>query len=159
MKKFLNLSLNEGVHATHIVSFLIASLLSILMATFMPQFQPYLLSEFLNIPEEQQGVISGNLNFWGEIAIIISVGFFGTLSDKIGRRWVMAFGFLLIAFGVGLYPYAENLQELLFYRIVYSVGFAAVICMLVTLVADYVKDESRGKAAGAGARVEGGHPR
>lgn len=148
MTRFLGLTLNKGVSNLHILSFLLASMLSILMATFMPQIQPYLLTEFLKIPETQQGVVSGNLNFWGEIAIILTVGFFGALSDKIGRRWVMVIGFCLIAFGVGAYPYAENLNELLLYRIVYSCGFAAVSCALVTLVADYVSNESRGKAAG-----------
>jgi MFS family permease len=96
----------------------------------------------------RQGVISGNLNFWGEIVIIATVGLWGSLSDKIGRRAVSAMGFLLISAGILSYGFARDLTELLLARVVYSAGIAAVSTMLITIMADYVTNSSRGRATG-----------
>ena len=120
----------------------------IMLATFLPGSQPFLLNEFLNVPESQQGVVSGNLNFAAEIVIILVIGVFGAMSDRVGRRVVMAFGFAVMGLAFYLYPQATTITELLVYRLIYAVGVAAVTVMTVTIVADYVQDESRGKATG-----------
>jgi len=123
-------------------------MIAIMLAAFLPQSQAFLLTEYLHVPESEQGVVSGNLNFWGEIVIIMTVGLFGALSDRIGRRIVMAFGFLTMGVAFYFYPRATDVSELLAYRLIYSAGIAAVSCMIVTVIADYVKDVSRGKASG-----------
>ncbi|MCH9695362.1 MAG: MFS transporter [Gammaproteobacteria bacterium] len=129
-------------------SYYMACLVAIMLATFLPQSQAFLLTEYLRIPESEQGVVSGNLNFWGEMVIIATVGLFGALSDRLGRRVVMAFGFLVMGIAFYFYPRATDLNELLLYRLIYSAGIAAVSCMIVTVIADYVRDVSRGKASG-----------
>ncbi|HEY5731622.1 MAG TPA: hypothetical protein VIS72_16355 [Anaerolineales bacterium] len=73
-----------------------ATVTSLLLFTFLPQFQPFLLTEMVGVPEMQQGVISGNLTFFGEIVILVTIGGWGTVSDKIGRKLVFAAGFLLL---------------------------------------------------------------
>lgn len=57
-------------------------------------------------------------------------------------------GFLLIALALYLYPTAESINELIIYRIIYGLGIAAATCMIVTLLADYARNRTRGKAAG-----------
>ena len=146
--RFLGTLLAQDVKARNMVTFYIACFCSIMVASFVPQCQPFILTEILNIPESQQGVISGKLNFAAEIAIIIATALAGPLSDRIGRRLVTAGGFLIMAAGIYTYPKATSIETLLAYRLFYSVGIAAVSTMIVTLVADYVADESRGKATG-----------
>lgn len=146
--KFLGLELAGGARPFNMVTFYWAALTGILLQTFIPQMQPYLLTEFLRIPESEQGVVSGNLSFWGELMIIVMVGVWGTLSDRIGRRPVMVLGYLIMSAGVFLYPQASSYGELLMVRLAFAAGTAAYSVMLVTLIADYVSDDSRGKATG-----------
>jgi len=147
-RRILGLHLSPGTTGRNITTFYVSCLAAILLASFMPQMQAFLLTEFLDIEESRHGVISGNLNFWGEIAIILSVGLFGALSDRIGRKPVMAMGFYIMAVGFWFYPRASSLDELLIYRVIYSVGIAAVSCMLTAILADYISNESRGRGAG-----------
>ena len=147
-RKFLGLQLAGATRPFNMVTFYWASLTGILLQTFIPQMQPYLLTEFLHIPEGEQGVVSGDLSFWGEIVIIVMVGVWGTLSDRIGRRPVMALGYLIMSAAVFLYPEASSYGELLLARLAFAAGAAAYSVMLVTLIADYVSDDSRGKATG-----------
>lgn len=147
-RRMLGLSVADAVSASNLFAFYTACLVAIMLATFLPQSQAFLLTEYLGIPESRQGVISGDLNFWGEIVIIATVGLFGALSDRVGRRLVMAGGFVVVGIAFWFYPRATSVGELLGYRLVYSAGIAAVTCMIVTVVADYVRNVSRGKASG-----------
>ncbi len=146
--RFLGLTLQPDIRRLFVSHFLIASFATIMLASFLPQMQAYLLTEFLNLPEAQHGRISGMLNSWQEIVIIAIVAVVGPLSDKWGRKPLMVGGFLLMAVGISLHPLSSSVGELLAYRCIFAVGVGAVIVMIVTLLADYIADESRGKAAG-----------
>ncbi len=146
--RFMGMNLNGSTNGFNMVTFYWACLTGILLSTFVPQLQPYLLTEFLNIPENQQGVISGNLSFWGEIVIVAMVGVWGSLSDRIGRRPIMALGYLIMSVGIFLYPRATTYEGLMLARVAFAMGVAAYSVIIVTLIADYVSDDSRGKASG-----------
>ncbi len=146
--RFIGIDLNEGIKTSHMLAFYLSCYAAIMLATFVPQTQPFLLNEVLRIDPSTQGVVSGNLNFWGEIVIIVTVGIWGSLSDTLGRRWVTTIGFILIAAGIMLYGMVRDISGLLIARIIYSAGIAAVSTMLITLMADYATDSSRGKATG-----------
>ncbi|MEH6591689.1 MAG: MFS transporter [Halioglobus sp.] len=146
--RFIGISLNGGVTTGHMLAFYLSCYAAIMLATFVPQTQPFLLSEVLKIEASRQGVVSGNLNFWGEIVIILTVGIWGSLSDKLGRRAVTCAGFAIIAGGIFLYGLAQNLTDLLIARCIYSTGIAAISTMIITLMADYSANASRGKATG-----------
>jgi len=146
--RFLGLSLHDGVRSNHMLTFYLACYAAIMLATFVPQTQPFLLAEVLHLDPSKQGVVSGNLNFWGEIVIIVTVGLWGSLSDRIGRRAVTSMGFLLIAGGIFMYGFARDISGLLLGRVIYSAGIAAISTMIITLMADYVCNPSRGKATG-----------
>ncbi|MEP5763631.1 MAG: MFS transporter [Halieaceae bacterium] len=146
--RFLGMSLAGNTNGFNMVTFYWACLTGILLSTFVPQLQPYLLTEFLHVPEREQGVMSGNLSFWGEVVIIAMVGVWGNLSDKVGRRPIMAIGYLIMSLGIFMYPHADSYQSLMLARIAFAAGVAAYSVMIVTLIADYVTDKSRGKATG-----------
>ena len=129
-------------------TFYVSALFSIMLFTFLPQAQTFLLTETLGIPESQTGVVSGDLAFWAEVVIIISIGVLGTLSDKIGRKPVYVLGFALIAIGLFLYPSATTVEQMLGYRLIFALGSAAATAMLATVIADYAVDADRGRASG-----------
>jgi MFS family permease len=110
--------------------------------------QPYILSEHLGIPKAEQGGVSGDLAFWTEIILISLAGLMGAWSDKVGRRFVFAFGLLAVALSYVLYPTATSYSELLAYRVIFAVGIAAVGSMFVAVQAEYPDDTSRGKLVG-----------
>jgi MFS family permease len=147
-RRFVGINLAPGINGFNMSTFYWACLTGILLSTFVPQLQPYLLTERLHIPTDRQGVVSGNLSFWGEVVIILLVGVWGTLSDRIGRRPILAAGYLIMSAGIMLYPRAESYGELMMARVTFAAGVAAYSVMIVTLIADYVQDDSRGKATG-----------
>ena len=110
--------------------------------------QPYILTEHLGIPKNEQGVVSGDLAFWSEVIMISVAGLMGAWSDKAGRRFVFAFGLTLLAVSYVLYPLATNYNELLAYRLVFAVAIAAVGAMFTATQAEYPAEFSRGKLVG-----------
>lgn len=146
--RFLGIALNDGVSRGNMQTFYLSCYAAIMLATFLPQTQPFLLDQVLGLESSRQGVVSGNLNFWGEIVIILTVGLWGGLSDRIGRRAVTAMGFLLMSAGLLLYGLVKDISTLWVARGVYAAGIAAVSTMLITLMADYASNASRGKATG-----------
>ncbi len=110
--------------------------------------QSYIFSAHLHIPRGEQGTLAGNLALLSEVVSLLLFFPFGLAADRIGRRPVLSFGFVMLALGWGLYPFATTANELLIYRFIYAVGAAATAGTLVTLVNDYPVDSSRGKLIG-----------
>lgn len=147
-KKFGPVRLMPGITVGNMFTYYFATVTSLLLFTFLPQFQPFLLSEVLNIPEAEQGVLSGNLQFFAEIVILVSIGGWGTLSDKLGRKLVFSLGFLLMGLSLLDYPNVESVTSLFIFRGLFALGSSAVTTMIATVIADYAMDEDRGKASG-----------
>jgi len=110
--------------------------------------QSYILNVHMHVPRAEQGTLSGDLAFWTEIIGLLLFVPFGVAADRLGRRAVLVFGFVMVGLGWGLYPFAENPGELLAFRMVYAVGAPAVAGALATLVNDYPADRSRGMLIG-----------
>ena len=139
------IKLAEGISRFNAVTYLYACIICIGILAGLNFIQPYILSVVLEIPRSEQGTISGSLAFMQEIIAILSVSFFGILSDRIGRRPVMVFGTMVVAIGFALFPYASNINELFIFRSVFAVGAAALSSVLAIIVNDYPTEKSRGK--------------
>ena len=144
------------IGAIHLVSgigklngwaFLFAMFFVGILAPFINFAQPYILSEHLAIPKAEQGAVSGDLAFWSEVVMVLLSGIMGAWSDRVGRRFVFAFGLAVVGVSYLLYPLAESYQELLFYRLVYALGMAAIGAMSIALMSEYPENRSRGKLA------------
>lgn len=144
------LRLTAGTMRRHLLVYYLAAVASLILFTFAPQAQPFVLSELLDIPESEQGALSGNVALFAEIVILASIGAWGVVSDRLGRRIVFGAGLALMGFGLVLTASVESVLELYLYRGVFALGAAAATTMLATVVADYVIDEDRGKAVGFG---------
>lgn len=139
------ITLAPGVERRHAGSFLVAAFLTIGMMTFVTIGQTYVLNEHLGVPESEQGAISGDLVFWTEIVTLLFFLPAGVLIDRISRRSIYAVGFLFLALTYVLYPLAETVDALYYYRILYGLGVVAVAGALSTVLVDYPAEQSRGK--------------
>ena len=147
-QKFGPVRLMPGVTRSHVAAYLWAAFVSIGIFTYATTLQPYLLEVNIGVPIEQRGVVSGDLQFWQEIITLLCVGLFGAWSDRIGRRAVYITGFLITGLAYAAYPFADDIGQLLIYRLIYAVGIAALGGMLATVLADYPIDADRGKLTG-----------
>jgi MFS family permease len=144
-KKFGPVATEPGVSNGNMWTLMYASLSSIGVVTGMAAMTTYILTVNLNIPEDRQGAALGQLALWQEIALILVYGPLGVLADKFGRRIIYVAGFLTLALGYVVFPYATNLTELSIGRVIYALGIGAVTGMLATVIADYGAEKDRGK--------------
>jgi MFS family permease len=141
-------NLARGISAWNGRTLLYASFFSIASTVFLSFVQPYIFTEILKVPGDEQGRLAGNLVFFGELVVIALIGVAGVISDKIGRRPVYVFGFAMLGLGYILYPTATTEEELIAYRMIFAVGVAGATAMLATVQADYPVDQDRGKLVG-----------
>jgi MFS family permease len=144
-KKFGPIGTEIGVSTSNMWTLMYASLASIGVVTGMAAMTTYILTVNLAVPEDQQGSALAQLALWQEIALILAYGPLGVLADKFGRRIIYVVGFLTLALGYVLFPYATNMTELSAARLVYALGIGAVTGMLATVIADYGVEKDRGK--------------
>lgn len=148
-------NLLPGIKPANMSVYVIGALFAMLFSTFVPQAQPFLLTEILHIPESQQGTLSGYLGLAATIVGLIMPGIWGTLSDKTGRRIVYALGFLISALGVAIYPLAGSIIGLYLCRALFATGSTASQTMSTAILADYVDNKDRGKAYGMASAASG----
>ena len=109
----------------------------------------------LGIPAEEHGRVIAKMGLVHEIVLISLVGPFGALSDRIGRRPVLAMGYLFVAAGYMAYPFATSVIELTAFRAIFAIGAAAIICTFTTVLTDYPQEMSRGKMVALGSILNG----
>lgn len=145
--RFLGLDLSEGVKARHLLAYFLLAFISSAYAGAMSVLQPGLLF-VMEIDPEQQGMVTGLLSGVQEVVLIAVLGPIGALADRYGRRGVYLLGMVFTAIGFLLYPFAGSITELVIYRVLVALGGAAMLGMMVTVIADYSRDRTRGKANG-----------
>jgi MFS family permease len=145
--RFLGIDLTEGVQRRHLLAYFAAAFISSSYAGALAMLQPGLL-QVMAIDPGQQAMLTGNLSAMQEVILIVMLGVMGALADRYGRKPVYIFGLLTTAAGFTLYPFADSITELVLYRITIAFGSAAMIGMMVTVIADYSQNSTRGKANG-----------
>lgn len=140
--------LAAGVTTRHVLCYLFAALISIGMFTYLMSLTPYILKVNLGIPEDQHGRVIGNLQFLQEIVVMMSIGWWGALSDRIGRRNTYILAWLVMTLAYGVYAFATTIEGLFALRVIFALGVAATTTNLSALLADYPLDQSRGKFTG-----------
>jgi MFS family permease len=140
--------LTPGVSRLNASTFFFSSFMFVTLVTFLNFLQPYILNDVLGVPADQQGAVTGYLNFFHEFTALMLMGFAGAISDRTGRRMVCVTGLLILAIGLILFPTAISVWELYFYRIIVAVGVAATSVMVIATMQDYPQEISRGKWGG-----------
>lgn len=147
MTRFWGVDLTEGVTRRNMAAYYGACFVGLAAFTFVAGAQSIML-DLLGVPDDDQGKVSGHLGVAAEIVLIFAVGIFGSMSDRVGRRRVFVFGFLVVALGLLLSPFAGSVFVLGVFRVVFALGAAAVTAMISTVLSDFAREENRGKAAG-----------
>jgi MFS family permease len=149
------IQLLPGVGLGNMTVYVLGFVFTMLFSTFVPQAQPFILTEVLHIPQSAQGEISGYLGFAATLMGVLLSSVWGTLSDKTGRRTVYALGLLLGAVGIAIFPLASTVVMLYLARMVFAAGSNASNTMSNALLADYIDNKDRGKAFGITASFGG----
>jgi len=140
--------LAAGYTRLNAVTYLYAAFVTIGMFAFISFIQPYLINANLDVPEGEQGRLTGILGFSNELVSLLLFAPVGAMADKIGRRPVYALGFIWLAAGYMLYPLARSFPQLLACALFFAVGVSMVGCMLATVLADIPHERSRGLLVG-----------
>ena len=154
-KKFGPIWLTPGVSKFNAATMLYGSFSTLMALSFMNFVQPYMLTEVYQIPQDQQGALTGDLQAVQEIIVILLMGFVGAYSDEVGRRILYSIGFAIVGLGYFIYPLAADELQLYIFRSVFAVGAAMVPVMLSSCIVDYVQNVSRGKWVGIGSVFNG----
>ncbi|MBP6725578.1 MAG: MFS transporter, partial [Halioglobus sp.] len=147
MTRWLGIDLTEGVRRRHLLAYFCAAFISSSYAGAMAMLQPGLL-QVMGIAPGRQAMLTGYLSAMQELILIVLLGVMGALADRYGRKPIYIFGLLTTSAGFILYPFAASIAELVLYRIIVACGSAAMIGMMVTVIADYSRNSTRGKANG-----------
>ena len=134
-----------GISGGNVVALIFATFATMATITYVNFVQPFLLTEMLNIPAERQGALTGALGALHEIAVILTMGIAGALSDRTGRRIVFVAGFLVLALGYLIYPLAGSEWQLFIFRLVVAIGCGLVAVMLSASIQDFPRERSRGR--------------
>ncbi|WP_251716975.1 MDR family MFS transporter [Lactobacillus agrestimuris] len=78
----------------------------------------------------------------------VSTPLYGKLADSIGRKPIFLFGIALFVIGSSLCGLAQNMVELIIFRVIQGLGSGAVQPVAVTIIADLYKLEKRAKMLG-----------
>ena len=145
--RILGIELSRGISPVNLWAYFYAVLISSAYAGALATLQPGVL-QVMGIPFQDQGNLTGSLAAMQEVLFILLLGVIGAVSDKVGRKTVYIFGLFTTSLGFALYPHAGSIAELVVYRIIVAVGSAAMLGMMVTVIADYSTNKTRGKANG-----------
>lgn len=104
---------------------------------------------FLPIFATKQGIANPGIFFSVFAVTLIAVRMIaGKLSDKKGRKFVIAPGMMFVILGLWVLSSASSLQSFLIATLFYGLGFGAVHPALLALLVDKVDEKGRGAAMG-----------
>lgn len=136
------------------VTYFFAGFVGISMMAFLSFVQPLAL-KLAGIERAIQGTVTGDLAFYQECLVLLMTPFVGAAADKFGRRPLMMAGYIFLATGYGLYPYADSLTMLYVYRFFFACGVAHVATLMAIISADYVQEGCRGKWTAFASFIQG----
>ncbi|OGS55681.1 MAG: hypothetical protein A3K60_01230 [Euryarchaeota archaeon RBG_19FT_COMBO_56_21] len=82
------------------------------------------------------------------LAEMVTANYFGTLSDRVGRKMVIVGGTTLAAIIVGLYTLSNDVWYLAFMHGVHGIGAAATVAPAIAMIADHADSCDRGRQMG-----------
>lgn len=140
-----------------IFTYYAAIMFTICSFVFMNTGQSFLLRELHGLTGGSLSRMAMSLVFADEVLSIALIGFWGYMSDIVGRRFIYSGGFVLVALGFALYPSASCVfpdsfgsffTSLLFFRLIFSLGCSMVASLMVAFLSDFTTAESNERFSG-----------
>jgi len=157
-KKFAGLTIPPDLKKSNFFSLYLLTFFIACVTVFASFIQPLFLKQVINIPEAQAGSINSGLQNVSQVITLLFVGLIGILSDRVGRRILALFGFLIagifyIVFGyaqdislaIGITSVGGQVALIYFIKLIIGIGFILVYPQFITMVADYTYESDRGK--------------
>ncbi|ARN72770.1 MFS transporter [Oceanicoccus sagamiensis] len=145
VNRFGPITLADQVLPRHVLVFYLAAFFGVCIVTFLNSAQPYLLTELLHIPKQEQGPLAGRLSGFQEVIVILTAGPLGVWSDRLPRRSIYAVGYTILAFGFFCYPLVTSVEWLYLVRFIFAIGISCYAVALASLAVDYPRNSDRGK--------------
>lgn len=124
--------------------------LAIFMTTFMTAIEGTIVSTAMpTIVSDLDGLEI--MNWVVSIFLLmtaVSTPLYGKLADSIGRKPVFLFGIALFVIGSSLCGLAQNMIELILFRVIQGLGSGAVQPVAITIIADLYTLQKRAKMLG-----------
>ncbi|MBI5375856.1 MAG: MFS transporter [Candidatus Schekmanbacteria bacterium] len=153
-KKFMGVEVPDDLKKVNLVTLFICTALGGIVTNSINGIQHSYLKDVLKISDETFGTISGTMMTVAEVAAIVFLTFFGNLSDKKGRKFVVSIGLFFAAIFYALFYYSYDVANLLGINplfLAYAGRFAIVASVAGTwgtyiiITADYTDEANRAK--------------
>ncbi len=157
-KRFAGITIPPDLKSSHFFSLYLATFFIACVTVFASFIQPLFLKQVINIPEDQAGSINSGLQNVSQVVTLLLVGLIGIFSDKVGRRMLAFFGFIIagvfyIVFGyaleislaLGITSVGGQVALIYFIKLIIGIGFILCYPQFITMVADYTYERDRGK--------------
>ena len=157
-KRFAGITIPPDLQSSHFFSLYLATFFIACVTVFASFIQPLFLKQVINIPEDQAGSINSGLQNVSQVITLLLVGLIGIFSDRVGRRILAVFGFIIagifyIVFGyaleislaLGITSVGGQVALIYFIKLIIGIGFIMCYPQFITMVADYTHERDRGK--------------
>ena len=154
-KKFLGIDVPPELKRRNFLALFISTALVMLGYMIPTILLPRFLKEIIGVSEAAFGEINSVVHNIGTVTSILFLSLVGSLSDKHGRKILMALGLLGATISFTLYSYSPFIGTLFgikplwlvfLFQFFLSFSMIFVFPQLITLVADYTESRSRGKS-------------
>jgi EmrB/QacA subfamily drug resistance transporter len=136
---------SKGLHYKWIAMIIVSigSFMTTLDASIIP----------ISLPELSEVFHAGPATVLWVFLIYLLVGtglmlIMGRVSDIIGRKHLYTAGFIIFTLGLGLCPLAQNITQLILFRLLESIGAAMLVATGMAIVTASFPSRERGKALG-----------
>jgi MFS family permease len=136
--------LKPDIRLSHFVTLLYGGFVSIALIVFVNIGQPYVLLENLGM-DGAVGTLTGSLAVAAEVTALLTIGYFGVLADRIGRKPLIVFGAAVMGVAYFFMPLVGTIFALFLVRILLAFGTTAETSMITTILHDYSAEKARGK--------------
>jgi len=145
--KFIGIEWSPEVNKGNVISYLVVTVVAATFLSGIAMLQPSIL-KMIGIDKSVHGLWTSKLGVIREVSFILLAGLYGVLSERLGRKAVYAFGLFIASIAYFLYPLGTAGYQLYIFILIFGVGGAAFLAMMVTVITDYASEKDRGKANG-----------
>src|SRR3990170_864835 len=110
---FLGVKIPSDLAKKNFLSLYGAAFFGTVLTVFPAIIQPLFLKEIIGIPDKQAGSVNSLLQNMSQIASLLLAGYVGYLSDRVGRRILLLWGFISTGIFYLTFAYSKEIGLLI----------------------------------------------